>query len=100
MKSKLMIIFLTLSLITNLAIGAVWIYSNQKGSLDDCITQTQQLEVQMEASRTDLDKSRNEEKYLLEIMLKSGAEFQKFMPEYADLSKEQFTEKSVKRLLN
>jgi peptidoglycan hydrolase CwlO-like protein len=92
MKNRLPTILLTISILINLTIGVIWFYNSQQSNYDNCLLEKKQLTAQVDSLNNKLHKSWKEQKYFLEVMLNSGLDFQKLMPEYSDLSKEKFTE--------
>lgn len=92
MKNKLPTILLTISILINLTIGVIWFYNSQHSNYDNCLSEKKQLTAQVDTLTNQLHKSWMEQKYSLEVMLNSGLDFQKSMPEYSDVSKEKFIE--------
>lgn len=85
MKQYILIAFLLLSLLLNIGITIFWFVSING---DKCaIAAKENTEL-----RRELNAIKKEEKYLFEVVLKSGADFQSYMPEYANVSKEDFLE--------
>ena len=92
MNNRFLTILLTISILANLTIGLIWYYNSQHSNYDNCLTEKKQLAKQVDTLTKQLHKSWNEQKYVLEVMLNSGLDFQKYMSEYSDVSRDKFIE--------
>lgn len=92
MKNKTSTILFIVSLSINFTIGIIWFYKSQHSKYDICMSDKMMLNTKVDSLNTQLHKSWKEQKYSLEVMLNSGLDFQKTMPEYSDVSKEKFIE--------
>lgn len=81
-----------ISILVNLTICVIWFYNSQHSNYDSCLSEKKQLTIRVDTLTNQLHKSWKEQKYSLEVMLNSGLDFQKAMPEYTDLTKEKFIE--------
>ena len=92
MKSKTTTIILIISILINFTIAAIWFYNSQHSSYDTCLNEKKILSTQIDTLKSQLNQAWTAEKYQFEVMLNSGLDFQKSMPEYIDMSKEKFIE--------
>lgn len=92
MKDKLIVLILSISIFANLTGITIWFYNSQHSSYDICLTENDKLKARIDSLKKQLTQSWTAEKYGLEVLLNSGLDFQKSMPEYASVSKEKFLE--------
>jgi hypothetical protein len=92
MKSNFLAGLLIISLLANLTIGAYSFYNSRQKEYDTCISEKETLTIRIDSLTNKYEKALQEQKYALEVMLNSGLDFQKVMPEYKDMSKEKFIE--------
>lgn len=92
MKNNLLGGLLTISLLANLTIGGYSFYNDRQKEYNACISEKKTLILKVDSLTKEYEKALREQKYALEVMLNSGLDFQKVMPEYKDLSKEKFIE--------